>query len=213
MARGDSENAVFSSKVDDPNQVLVREDHQSVETIGDGFMVVLGALSYSHNCATVAQGIFDELSKRLILDGRELFLTAGIGIRLFPADGEGPESLLKNADTAMYCAKEARNRHEFFSDVCPAQAANRRSPCAESDHLTPKPGYGSRLRLPGPSGSHDQLLNLAFQSVDAPRRKFNWCPVAPTILLRSSLVLGVTEDGSLGAQWVLMSRSRRQESG
>ena len=82
---------------------------------GDEFTVVLGAISDPQHCAAVAQRILDELAKPLVLDGRELSVTASIGISLFPADGQDPESLLENADTAMYRAKETRNRYEFYT--------------------------------------------------------------------------------------------------
>jgi predicted signal transduction protein with EAL and GGDEF domain len=52
-----------------------------------------------------------------MLDGHELSVTTSIGISLYPADGEEPETLIKNADKAMYHAKNlGRNNYQFFAD-------------------------------------------------------------------------------------------------
>ena len=91
----------------------MRECDTVVRLGGDEFAVVLGGASVSEHCAGIAQRILDGLSRPIVIDGRKLTVTASIGISLFPADGEDPESLLKSADAAMYRAKEARNRYEF----------------------------------------------------------------------------------------------------
>jgi len=62
------------------------------------------------------------LSKPFILSGSECIATASIGISLCPAHGENPETLLQNADAAMYRAKERRNCYEFHAAHAPAVA-------------------------------------------------------------------------------------------
>jgi EAL domain-containing protein (putative c-di-GMP-specific phosphodiesterase class I) len=58
-----------------------------------------------------------------VLDGRELFLSASIGISCYPRDGHDVETLLKNADVAMYRAKElGRNNYQFFSEEMNSRA-------------------------------------------------------------------------------------------
>ena len=84
---------------------------------GDEFVAILGGLSAPRGCAATARRILKALSEPLTLEGREITVTGSIGIAMFPADGDDPESLLKNADIAMYRAKEQRNRYECYSEI------------------------------------------------------------------------------------------------
>ncbi len=82
---------------------------------GDEFVILLseveGALDVSH----IAEKILSSLAQAHHIDKNELHITPSIGISIFPEDGNDVETLLKNADTAMYNAKEkGRNRYEFF---------------------------------------------------------------------------------------------------
>jgi len=93
---------------------------RSVDTVGrvsgDEFAVVLSELSRADDAAIVAQKILGALAQPFDLEGTEAYVTASIGISVFPADGEDAETLLKNADMAMYRAKEmTRNAYCFFT--------------------------------------------------------------------------------------------------
>ena len=84
---------------------------------GDEFAIVLADLAHADDAAIVAQRVLDELSAPYVLAGNEAFATASVGIATFPGDGEDAESLLKNADIAMYRAKEqGRNCMQFYSE-------------------------------------------------------------------------------------------------
>ncbi|NOY84902.1 MAG: EAL domain-containing protein [Nitrospirae bacterium] len=83
---------------------------------GDEFVLVLENLSGETVIATVAQKILDALKAPFILDNHDFFVGGSMGISLYPKDGDDPETLLKNADTAMYRAKEAgKNRFQFYT--------------------------------------------------------------------------------------------------
>jgi diguanylate cyclase (GGDEF)-like protein/PAS domain S-box-containing protein len=83
---------------------------------GDEFGVVLTDLAQADDAALVAQKILDALGRPFDLGGNEAYVTASIGISVFPADGSDAETLLKNADMAMYRAKElTRNAYCFFT--------------------------------------------------------------------------------------------------
>lgn len=84
---------------------------------GDEFILVIGELASPKDGTLVAQKILSAVSEPLLLDGQELSLSASIGISLYPKDGENIETLLKNADIAMYRAKERRNCYRFYSEV------------------------------------------------------------------------------------------------
>lgn len=83
---------------------------------GDEFTLILEDLEEEEFAARVAGKIINELSAPFDLGEVQLETTTSIGISVFPRDGHKPEELLKNADTAMYSAKEAgRNRYRFFT--------------------------------------------------------------------------------------------------
>ncbi len=83
---------------------------------GDEFIVVLSELAHNQDAARVANRILAELSRPFTLGGHEVYVTASIGIALYPADGKDAESLLKNADVAMYHAKNhGRNAYKFYT--------------------------------------------------------------------------------------------------
>jgi diguanylate cyclase (GGDEF)-like protein/PAS domain S-box-containing protein len=83
---------------------------------GDEFGVVLANLGKPGDASLVAQKILDALARPIELDGNETYITASIGITVYPADGAEPEALLANADAAMYRAKEqGRNHYEYFT--------------------------------------------------------------------------------------------------
>ncbi|MGA2225839.1 MAG: bifunctional diguanylate cyclase/phosphodiesterase, partial [Syntrophobacteraceae bacterium] len=80
------------------------------------------------DAAKVAKRILDTISRPLIIAGHEIFITGSIGITVYPLDGEDPDTLLKNADAAMYNAKEqGRNNYQFYSEAMNASSFKRLS--------------------------------------------------------------------------------------
>ncbi len=93
---------------------------------GDDFSILLPELSNEHDASRVARRVQKEFSKPFVLDGRELFTTASIGIAIYPFDGEDAETLLRNADTAMHCAKRRGcNNYQFFAKSMNAEASRK----------------------------------------------------------------------------------------
>ncbi|HEX9182075.1 MAG TPA: PAS domain S-box protein, partial [Burkholderiales bacterium] len=83
---------------------------------GDEFAVVLADLARPDDASIVAQKVLEALARPFELAGNEAYVTASVGIAVYPADGEDAETLLKSADMAMYRAKEsARNSYCFFT--------------------------------------------------------------------------------------------------
>jgi len=82
---------------------------------GDEFAVVLASLAKSEDAGLVAQKVNAALSAQFNLDGHETYISASIGIAIHPQDGGDADTLLKNADAAMYRAKEqGRNNYQFY---------------------------------------------------------------------------------------------------
>ena len=85
---------------------------------GDEFVVVLPEIADAKDSGLIARKAIDSLSRPFDLGGLEVSISASIGIASFPDDGDTVETLISNADTAMFGAKEAgRNACRFFSAV------------------------------------------------------------------------------------------------
>jgi len=105
---------------------LVRESDFVARLGGDEFVIILPAISTPADAATVASKITATLSTPIEADGHELHTSPSIGISIFPDDGTDGNTILKNADTAMYHAKAAgRNNYQFFAAEMNQSAAER----------------------------------------------------------------------------------------
>lgn len=94
----------------------VRKDDTVARLGGDELTVILGSLKDSNYAATAAKHILGHLAEPFRLQGQDVFVSASIGISIYPRDGKDATTLLKNADTAMYMAKNAgRQRYHFYS--------------------------------------------------------------------------------------------------
>jgi diguanylate cyclase (GGDEF)-like protein/PAS domain S-box-containing protein len=83
---------------------------------GDEFVIILNQITTNGHVSAVAQMILETLAPPFELGTQEVFVTTSIGIALYPTDGNDGDMLLKNADTAMYLAKErGRNAYQYFS--------------------------------------------------------------------------------------------------
>lgn len=93
---------------------------------GDEFSVVLSQINGPADAAIVARHIIQTLGNPISLGAKDVVVTTSIGITLAPADGNEPADLLKNADMAMYRAKETgRNNFQFFTSSMNALANER----------------------------------------------------------------------------------------
>ena len=93
---------------------------------GDEFVVVLPEIRRPSDAANVAAKILESVRQPFIVEGRELHISASIGISVFPDDGRDAETLIRNADAAMYHAKETgRANYQFFTEQMNQSAARR----------------------------------------------------------------------------------------
>jgi diguanylate cyclase (GGDEF)-like protein/PAS domain S-box-containing protein len=93
---------------------------------GDEFVVLLSEDKYAEDAALTADKILAALAVPHSVAGHELHVTTSIGISVYPADAKNGETLLKNADTAMYQAKEkGRNNYQFFKSDMNVRAVER----------------------------------------------------------------------------------------
>ena len=101
----------------------VRERDTVARLGGDEFVVVLPNVRTELTARAMAERLLERLSEAFTVDELDHYVSASIGIVLFPDDGDSVETLLRNADAAMYRAKDAgRNRFEFFSEQLNAES-------------------------------------------------------------------------------------------
>jgi len=94
----------------------VRESDVVARLGGDEFLIIMPAISEQADCFPVLDKIKHAFSETFELAGHSLAVTPSIGLSIFPEDGEDGAILLRNADLAMYQAKEAgRNTYRFFN--------------------------------------------------------------------------------------------------
>jgi diguanylate cyclase (GGDEF)-like protein len=90
---------------------------------GDEFSLLITDLVQYHDAAKVARRLLEELRKPFRLDTSEMFITASIGLALYPLDGDDAQTLIKNAGAAMHFAKEqGRDNYQFYSRAMNATA-------------------------------------------------------------------------------------------
>ncbi|WP_141333813.1 EAL domain-containing protein [Paenibacillus sp. tmac-D7] len=96
-------------------QVYVKDKDVVARFGGDEFIILLTNVVHIDEAAQFAKGIPDLLKEPFVIEDQELFVTASIGISLYPHDGTEVETLLKNADIAMYRSKEkGGNSYNYY---------------------------------------------------------------------------------------------------
>ncbi|MDH5630733.1 MAG: EAL domain-containing protein [Gammaproteobacteria bacterium] len=94
----------------------IRDEDTVARLGGDEFTIILEGLKKESDASVLAQKIINSLEEPIEIDGNKLYVTASIGISLYPTDGETTEELLQYADSAMYKAKsEGKNNFQYYS--------------------------------------------------------------------------------------------------
>ena len=106
------------------------EEIRDVDTVarfgGDEFAVIMEDVHHVEDVAHIAEKLLETLARPYEIEQREFFVTTSIGISIFPDDATDAQSLLKNADAAMYRAKDfGRNNYQFYSQDLSTKAMER----------------------------------------------------------------------------------------
>jgi len=95
---------------------------------GDEFVILLSEVTHAADAAIIAAKIIAELKRRHRIGKHRLRISASVGVSTYPNDGEDAETLIKNADTAMYDAKQSgRDKYRFYKSQMSLRAVERQS--------------------------------------------------------------------------------------
>jgi diguanylate cyclase (GGDEF)-like protein/PAS domain S-box-containing protein len=176
---------------------------------GDEFVVVLQEVRNAHDAAMVAQSLLRDLAPPYLVDGRELHVSASIGITLYPDDGRDGDVLMQNADVAMYHVKDGgRNGYQFFAATM-NQQANRRLAIEHDLRLAIRRG---ELVL-----HYQPQIDLARREIRAVEALVRWRHPEHGLLGPDEFI-GIAEESGLGqalGEWTLREaclQSRRWQS-
>jgi len=105
---------------------------RAVDTVsrqgGDEFVMLLPAVEHAQDAALAARRMLEAIAEAHSIDNHDLHVTASIGISVYPEDGVDVATLIQNADTAMYQAKEnGRQSYQFFEPAMNVRAVERQS--------------------------------------------------------------------------------------
>lgn len=104
----------------------IRKDDTISRMGGDEFALILGDMKEEKQIVDIAADIISIFTKPFIIKGQEFHITASIGISVYPNDGDYSEMLFKNAEIAMYRAKEfGKNTYQFFTQTMNDKAQRR----------------------------------------------------------------------------------------
>ncbi|OUS31891.1 hypothetical protein A9Q99_02005 [Gammaproteobacteria bacterium 45_16_T64] len=111
-------------------QGCIREEDTVARMGGDEFAIVLSSLPSVEEAEEIviatANRIISSFVQPFLIEGREAFTSASLGVAVYPCDGASSDELLRNADMAMYSAKKlGKNNYQFYDQVLNAQAVER----------------------------------------------------------------------------------------
>jgi diguanylate cyclase (GGDEF)-like protein len=104
----------------------LRESDTVARMGGDEFMIIVEDVQHPEQISETAARVLGAVAAPMQLDGRDVMVSASLGITIYPTDGSDPDRLIKNADTAMYRAKEmGRNNYQYFTEDMNVKAMER----------------------------------------------------------------------------------------
>ena len=170
---------------------------------GDEFVILLSEITNAADAATSAAKIITELKKVHRIGERRLHVTGSIGISTYPEDGEDAETLIKNADTAMYHAKEyGRDNYQSFKKDMHVRAVERQSLESQLRYALER----EELLL-----HYQPKVNLKTRAITSVEALLRWQHPERGLLLPEQFLAIAEDTGMIVAigQWVLREACRQ----
>ncbi|MBK1681016.1 hypothetical protein CKO20_11615 [Rhodocyclus tenuis] len=170
---------------------------------GDEFTILLGELEDRSSIDRIAQDILQRVAKPFLLQEEKAYVSASIGVTIYPDDADSIDELLKNADQAMYAAKQSgRNRFSYFTPAMQERALKRMH--LLRDLRTALAGDEFRIH-------YQPIVNMASGRIDKAEALIRWQHPRRGLVSPSEFIPLAEESGLISeiGEWVFRSAARQ----
>jgi diguanylate cyclase (GGDEF)-like protein/PAS domain S-box-containing protein len=173
---------------------------------GDEFVIMLSELLHVEDASGCAEKILQAIQLPYLIDTDEINITASIGIAVYPADGIGPEALLRNADLAMYEAKErGRNNSQFYRIDLNSNASERQSLNSSLRHAIQRDEFTLH---------YQPIINLSTGRIAGAEALIRWRHPTRGVIAPTQFISIAEESGLIVpiGRWVLREACRQAKA-